>query len=409
MSNDKNMKVDRCVVRMVMSQPFYAALALRLNRRVDKSSKTAFWTDGVNLGFNPSLVEEMRDDQVMGAMCRLIEGLGHLHHTRREGRDPKMWNKASASVCTCITKDCGFELAPEDEQFHSDEWKEKSVESVYRIYEAMPKSDNGGDDKQDQQEGDGEGSGQGEGEGDQEGEGQGESGSGGNGAGSGEIRDMPGDALAMQQGEQEWKTATFQAARIAEAQGNCPAHAKRLCDELVNPKVDWRQVLRKFVEQRAKTRYDWSTPNRRYIAQGLFLPSRHSRELGDIVLVMDTSGSIDDEVMKQFAGELGGILEDFPTARVKVLYCDAEVYDGGEFTAQDVPFRLEGKGGGGTDFRPVFNMIRDEMETPKAVIYLTDLLGTFPDYEPEYPVLWGVVNRGESYTHPEFGQCVTVE
>lgn len=85
----KNPKIDRCITRMVLGQPFYAALALRLKRVEDNTSKTAFWTDGITLAYNPAKVDELRDDQVMGAVCRLVEGLAHCHHTRRESRDAK--------------------------------------------------------------------------------------------------------------------------------------------------------------------------------------------------------------------------------------------------------------------------------------------------------------------------------
>ena len=155
----KNPKIDRCITRMVLGQPFYAALALRLKRVEDNTSKTAFWTDGITLAYNPAKVDELRDDQVMGAVCRLVEGLAHCHHTRRESRDAKTWNKASASVCTSITKACGFEIAPEDEQFVSDEWKDKSAETVYRIFDAMPKQNGGGGNKPNQGQGNGAGTG----------------------------------------------------------------------------------------------------------------------------------------------------------------------------------------------------------------------------------------------------------
>lgn len=418
----KNPKIDRCITRMVLGQPFYAALALRLKRVEDPTSKTAFWTDGITLAYNPAKIEELRDDQVMGAVCRLVEGLAHCHHTRRQSRDAKTWNKASASVCTSITKECGFEVAPEDEQFSSDEWKDKSAETVYRIFDAMPKQNNGGGNGKGK--GDGKGNQQQQGQQPQQGQGQGQDGQGqgqgdgrnsgdpsaGNGAGSGEIRDYPGTPAEQQAAEQEWKGATFQAARVAQAQGNCPAHASRLCDEITTPKVDWRQELRRFVSTIAHEKYNWLQPNRRYAWQGIFMPSRRSREVGEIVLAIDTSGSVDDETLKQFAGEVGGILEDYPSAKIQVLYCDAEVYDGGVKTSQDCPITLEAKGGGGTDFRPVFKWVEDNMENPpKALVYLTDLLGRFPKESPDYPVLWGVYNRGEEYDKPHFGECITVE
>jgi predicted metal-dependent peptidase len=396
----KNQKIERCITRMVLSQPFYAALALRLRRVEDGHSETTLWTDGVTLAYNPEKVDALRDDQVMGAVCRLVEGLAHQHHTRREGRDAKNWNKASASVCTSITAECGFEICPEDERFYSTEWKDKSAESLYRIIMASPPDPSGGgggDSGEQNQQGQCQGSG---------GHGQGN----GNGAGSGEIRDFPGTPAERQSAEQEWRSATFQAARIAQAQGNCPAHAIRLCEEITSPKVDWRQELRRFVSTVAHEKYNWTQPNRRYAWKGIFMPSRRSRDVGEIVLAIDTSGSVCDKSLKQFAAELVGILEDNPSAKIQVLYCDTKAYDGGIKTAQDFPITLEAQGGGGTNFRPVFEWVDEHMEDPpKALIYMTDMAGVFPDHPPDYPVLWGVCNRAGDYARPDFGECVEIE
>lgn len=403
--NDGKRKMDRCITRLVLGQPFYAALALRLKRVADSTSKTALWTDGVTLGFNPAKVADLRDDQIIGATCKLVEALAHQHHTRRESRDAKLWNQASGAICATIAQDCGFELPEDDAALASDEWKESSAESAYRMMrERQGNQDGDGNDKGD---GDGQQDGQGVGM-MQDGGGQGQGGAQGNGAGSGEIRDCPGGAADVQAAEQEWKAATFQAARIAQAQGNCPAHAKRLCDEITTPSVDWKQELRRFVSAIAHERYNWLQPNRRYAWQGIYMPSHRSREVGDIVLAIDTSGSIDDKILSQFASEVGGILEEYPSARLQVIYCDAAAYDGGVFTSQDCPLHLDPKGGGGTDFAPVFKWVDDNMdEPPKALVYLTDLYGDFPKETPDYPVLWGVC--GGNTSEPPFGETVRVE
>jgi predicted metal-dependent peptidase len=184
--------------------------------------------------------------------------------------------------------------------------------------------------------------------------------------------------------------------------GKLPGCAERLLGDILAPKVDWRDTLRRFVTERAKADYSWSRPNRRYMAQGIILPGLHSWQMGAIAVAVDTSGSIDAEQLAEFAAELLGIQEDAKPASMVALYCDAAVHRVDEFTPFD-PFELRSAGGGGgSDFRPVFNAIAERGESPACLVYLTDGFGTFPDSPPDYPVLW-VMN---SDADAPFGEVV---
>ena len=102
---------------------------------------------------------------------------------------------------------------------------------------------------------------------------------------------------------------------------------------------------------------------------------------------VDTSGSIGTKELEQFAGEISAICEEVQPETIHVVYCDAAVQDVQEFGPSD-PLELEPKGGGGTDFRPVFEWVDNKDITPACLIYLTDLdCSSYPD-PPAYPVLW---------------------
>jgi predicted metal-dependent peptidase len=139
---------------------------------------------------------------------------------------------------------------------------------------------------------------------------------------------------------------------------------------------------------------------------GLYFPSIRSEELPELVIAVDTSGSIDVSDLDQFCGEVNAILEEYDT-KATVLYCDTEVAAVEVFTRDNLPLRLNAVGGGGTDFRPPFEWVLENGIQPAAFIYLTDLeCRCFPEEEPPYPVLWARI--GTCGRTPPFGEMLEV-
>jgi predicted metal-dependent peptidase len=166
---------------------------------------------------------------------------------------------------------------------------------------------------------------------------------------------------------------------------------------------DWRAILGDFVAATAPSDYRWTPPNRRHIASGLYLPSVERRGLGEIVIAVDTSGSIGKRELEQFAGEISAISEEAKPEAIHVVYCDAEVQFAHHFGPSE-PLELEPKGGGGTDFCPVFQWVDEKEITPVCLIYLTDLCCNSYPQAPEYPVLWVTDSRRRA----AFGETVCV-
>jgi len=204
--------------------------------------------------------------------------------------------------------------------------------------------------------------------------------------GCGGVMDAPEDDQGNSQ--EEWQVATVQAAMAAKAYGDMPGIAARLLDEYTRPKVDWRVVLADFVQRTARNDYDWAHPNRRHLQRGFLLPGLRSNELPEVVVAVDTSGSIDAPTLAMFAGAVSDVLAAYPTM-VHVLAVDAAVQSAAEYRTEDLPIKLDNlPGGGGTDFCPAFEWVDKQQITPSCLIYLTDLYGSFPEREPDYPVLW---------------------
>lgn len=232
----------------------------------------------------------------------------------------------------------------------------------------------------------------------------------------GDVRDASnedGSGLSEEQrklAEQEVKVMVVSAAQQAKDRGILPASIQRMVQEIIAPKLDWRQVLRNFVDESARNDYNWTRPNKRFIAHGFYMPEIRNHELGTVVIAEDTSGSVGDKALVQFNSEVSSILEEFDTT-IHFLPVDAEVHDPQEFTKHDLPLRAKNTGGGGTSFIPPFKYVEDHEIDPVCMIYLTDgYCNEFPAEHPSYPVLWVVSEAYDSMkkTVP-FGDVLKIE
>ncbi|WP_267926057.1 vWA domain-containing protein [Desulfolithobacter dissulfuricans] len=390
-------KIKKALTSLVLSQPFFGSLALRLKLVEDPSCDTA-WVNGKTLGYNPEFIAGLSFDEVKGILAHEVMHCALGHHARRQQRNKDRWNIACDYAVNAPLLEAGFVLP--DGALHDSSWAGYSAE---RIYNLLPQ--------------DSDGSGQSEPQPDQPDQ-PGQSGSGpgqSNGTdpgGCGEVRDCPGSdgrpatPSEIAQSEREWKTAMNQALTQAKAMGKVPGGMERLVKEMLEPKVNWADVLRNFLETAARNDYSWLRPNRNYLARGFYTPSLYSRELGDVVVAVDTSGSISQDDLNQFGSEISAILEEYNTT-VHVIYCDYNINAVESFSQDDLPLKLKPFGGGGTDFRPPFQWVEDNQVTPVCLVYLTDLYCDRYPPEPDYPVLW-VYPQHNHWKIPEWGEAISM-
>jgi predicted metal-dependent peptidase len=171
--------------------------------------------------------------------------------------------------------------------------------------------------------------------------------------------------------------------------------------QVLSPRISWQEELqiyfRELFGQQGRT---FKRFNRRSFAIGTPLPGKN-RGKGTVTIAFDLSGSVvcEAELVEEFVGELGGILKSCGKA-ARIILFEADVVDDFEtLDILEVIPRL--KGGGGTDFQPVFRLIGHEH--PNALIILTDLYGPMPPIEPTYPVLWVA---GRVHDDPPWGQLI---
>jgi predicted metal-dependent peptidase len=242
---------------------------------------------------------------------------------------------------------------------------------------------------------------------------QGKGGGGNGGKGSFDVLLPPGAGQGQtpeqtpQRSQAAWDTAVAAALAAAKVQGKLPANLDRLLSEIIDPTVPWQEHIRSlFARKVGAGGYDWRKPDRNLILRDIYAPRRSGHGCGTVVVGVDTSGSIGNKELAAFFGEMRGILDDVRPTRLVVIWCDAKVHKVDYIEDSNEVNTLKPHGGGGTDFRPVFDYIWEHDLNPDALVYLTDGMGSFPDKAPNYPVIWGNIYKGMKYP---WGDVVDVD
>ena len=370
---------------LILDHPFFGSLALRL-KIVEKVGLGTMATDGQALYYDPKFVEKCSKPELLGVVAHEVMHCACGHPWRRGSREQWRFNVAADFAINYVIEEARLKLPAgrlRDAAFDG-----KSMEW---IYDRLPPT------KFVKVSGVGGGSGDADGQ-PQNGKAP--------GAGGLDVLDAPDHGAGAEDGasEADWQQAVQQAAQAAQQRGDLPASLKRFAKQATEPRVDWRSVLRRFVQSAAKSDYSWTRPSTRHLARGLYLPSLRSEAMGPIAIAIDTSGSIDEVVLGQFAAEIQSIADEMRPERIHAIYCDAAVNKVGTFEPDD-PIILKPCGGGGTDFRPAFRAVDDLDDSPACFVYLTDMYGRFPDEAPGYPVLWAATTKTEA----PFGEVVSME
>ena len=405
---DVQKKFAKARITLLNSQPFFGMIALGMPVIWTDKVKT-MGVDGVNLYANESFVDSLDHNELAGVIAHECLHVALLHPTRRGNRNPKGWNIATdyainAELKKAIAASSEYLLALPEDALYNPDYEGLSADDIYN---RLPReSDRGKDEPEDDETG--------EGEDDwgkellQQDHAKNEKNipgdSSGDVGGTGEVFDAPAN-MDKAELEAKLKQTVVQAATVARSQGKLPGNIASLVDGMLKPVVDWRAKLREHFERVFPSDYSWVRPNRRFVHQGIYLPGVEKDGTGHIVVGVDTSGSVRDDEIAQFMGEINYICEDITPEMVTVIYCDSKVQKVDEFEG-DETFIPRVAGRGGTRFVPVFDEVEKRGIQPKALIYLTDLgCGEYPD-TPGYPVIWGATER---MSEPPFGEVVDIK
>jgi predicted metal-dependent peptidase len=187
--------------------------------------------------------------------------------------------------------------------------------------------------------------------------------------------------------------------------GKMAGNQNRSIQELLEPKVDWREQLREFVNATCKNKdkTSWKRPSRRFIGQDIYMPSMIGETVGKLVVGIDTSGSIGNEELNEFLSEVVGICDDVTPESLELIYWDYDVaahetYNIGDYDG--LATTTKPAGGGGTRVGSLNTYLKDKRITPEAIIVLTD--GYVEDDwggDWEAPTLWAITSRGVTSPH----------
>lgn len=372
------MNLEKLKVRIIVHQPFFGALLHKLEHRFSDKIPTVC-TNGKEIIYNEAFMDSLPFEIQVSAICHELLHAAFLHLDRyselRKFSDKEsaiLWNVAGDYLINHLLKhDMNMPIGDEwlfDPKYNLEEW---TTEKLYwHLKKEMPKINIDG------------------------------------GVGCGD--DM---APSKEMGEAEtkrnaleWEVAINQAAQIAKQQGALPASIERLIGKLLKPKIDWKKELYDWLCSKVFVENTWNKGNRRFLHNGLYLPAKYSEGIGELIVGVDTSGSIGENELTMFSSELNYIMETVKPIKVTVVYCDASVNRVREFLPDNYPIQFEAVGGGGTDFRPVFNWVEENRtsEDIAGLIYMTDMYGSFPETPPNYPVAWMATSK----TQPPFGKYI---
>ena len=371
-------RLSKAKTSLVLEHPFIGNIALNMPFEVTEEVPTAA-TDGKRAKFNPNFCEKLSDEELKFLVAHECMHPMLEHPFRRGERDIRNWNKAGDYVINQLLVDEGIGKMPEGGLYDNDIWQQGNG-TTDGIYKVLPIIDDG----------DGEG---------------GVGSVGGQGDPLDECLDADGSPAEQEQNAAEWKVKVAQAAQAAKMMGKMSAGVERFVGEILQPKVDWREVLQRFVEKCKDDTRSWARPNRRFLSQGMYLPSTSGEAMGELVVAVDCSGSIGQEEIDQFAAEVTTIKEDSNPSAIHVVYFDSEVSHYDKFTRDD-EVHITPHGGGGTAFSPVFKYLEKHNIEPVACVFLTDLYCGDFGAEPAYPTLW--VTTDSNSTDAPFGEVVVM-
>lgn len=364
------LKMARAKTSLILMHPFYATLAMNMEWvqvEPDHPQIKTMATNGERYYWNPKFVDTMTLDETKFVICHEIMHVVWTHCFRRGARDPYNWNVATDYVINDMLIKEGIGVMPK-EGLNNPQLVQAGKEQAEIVYDLLPPPP-----PPNKQYYVGDGSGK---------------------PGPLDQLQDPGGSKADRSAQQNLvKVRVAQAANAAKMCGKMSANLERLVSGLLKPKVDWKDVLRRFVSVRAKIDASYAKPKRRFIGDDLYLPSLVGERLGTMVVAVDCSGSIGQRELNEFATEIYAIHEDCRPAAIDVLYFDSEISHHDHYEADDTP-KIVGHGGGGTDFAPIFEYVDKHGIEPACLVVLTDGFCSSYGNAPSFPVLWVTTGQG---------------
>jgi len=361
--------------QLTVKHPYFGMLASRLKHEPNETIE-AYASNGKRFLYNPDFLQRRSLEEIQFILTNCVMHHVLAHQQRRLNRKGTLWQLATDFAINNILEQNGLHI-PQGANYNS-EFKKMYAEEIYdylkeEFYSGVDAFDDAiqNDIPENIQIGD-----------------------------SQEKDDSKAfantDAIEEDldpQNESNWEYAASVAQEVAQRKSAMPSGMQRLAKKVKSTGVDWRFELYNAINRHMRNNYAFMPPNKKHIWRGVALPSLSSDTLS-LCVAVDTSGSINDELLSAFMEEFKVIMQNFPAVKIELIIADAKVhahytFQGGE--KMDFPL----KGGGGTDYRPVFDYIDANLPMSTMLLYFTDGDGWFPKYPPSYEVLWALSRKAK--------------
>jgi predicted metal-dependent peptidase len=377
-------KIDKAKARLMLEHPYFGTVASSLKLEQNNDILT-FSSNGSVLRYNSEYLDRLTVDEVEFVMANGAMHAVLQHQDRVNERTKWLWQTATDYVVNAMLVKNGMQLPRY--AYYEEKFEGMYAEEIYNLLRAemMDNSDHSMEQETEQIT---------------------------------DSDDVGVDNIHMQkehtpdtnatqtevendaQDKEEEQTSTPDAEELSEEmkerleqifqklkrQGNLPKDMHLVVPEYFSHKVDWREFLYGYIASHAKTTYRFNPPNMKYLYRGIYLPSLSS-DLLRVIVAVDTSGSVDEALLGTFLGEVSSMMQQYPNYEIDLITADAKIQSHQTFLPGEI-LDYEVSGGGGTDFRPVFEYIDKQIDYPTLLLYFTDGQGTFPQEEPNYDVLW---------------------
>jgi predicted metal-dependent peptidase len=373
---DAQLKISRAITNLAFNQPFFGSCLLQL--KVEEAPVPTLCTNGVDLFWGRSFVETLNEDETRGCLAHEVMHVVLKHCIPHPGKDPTVVNIAMDWVINRILIDQGFTL-PEgallDPEERTNSWAwEEVYKFLMNVKEDKPKPLEGTPDA-------------------------------GGRVYPGEVEAIKKQIEGFEEGESHIEEGPsseednsdnvddmiIKASNAQEASGRgcIPGEIERRIKGIREPKIHWAEEFENRVMSLYPEDYTFQRPNKKFMQQGLYLPSMRGQKPGVIAIAIDTSGSMTEECLTKAASETNYIINVIKPEKVLLMSSDHAVsnvkeYDSGAyFTLEE----FKAIGGGGTSFRPVFEYLEKTSEPVDQLIYFSDMYvlpSDFPNKEPEF-------------------------
>ena len=345
-------KISQAKAKLLVEYPLFGMIASKLEL-VQNSDIQSFKSNGIKLEYNSDFLEKLELSQMEFVFANGAMHASLSHERRKNGRSGWLWQLATDYAVNDMLVQNGLDCPLEahySKRFsglYAEEIYEELKEDILRD-ELEYEADTLDDEQQDN------------------------------------SKDINDNKDLSEQLFEEFAKALLETEL---KNSDVPASIERFFNiKKSNSKINWRDELKAALDRFHKDDYTLLPPSKKFLHAGIYLPSCISQRF-KFVIAIDSSGSVDEKLLGEFLSELNSLTNTLQNYQIELLVCDDKIQLHKTFYSGDI-IEVESKGGGATDFRPVFEFVTHSLEDVKLLLYFSDLEGIFPKDEPAYAVKW---------------------